>query len=230
MCIATVLWIWIRMYSTPSLSLDFMRASISGSLSLYSEKSSLTENVPLLLGNRLPSSNFLFLQAVMQQFQHKTSLRTMSWRYNIFYPGTLPGKSRCPPSPFGGALNMQTVQSKELHSCVHWELHNLPIWSAAMLCLHRSKFAGGMAGDWRFLIHTQMGQTAKFEYQLINPSVGSPTMLSCLRPLSAITFHQSSCYYSYKIVRNYGHCNKIIKCCIILNITSKAITLCVSIL
>ena len=53
-----------------------MHALNSGSLSLDSEKLSLSENVPLLSGNRLPSSNFLFLRAIMRQFQHKTSLRT----------------------------------------------------------------------------------------------------------------------------------------------------------
>ena len=32
-------------------------------------------------------------------------------------------------------------------------------WSAVMLCLHRSEFSGRTAGDWRFLIHTQMGSS-----------------------------------------------------------------------
>ena len=54
-----------------------MRTSNSGSLSLDSEKSWFSENVPLLSGNRLPSSNSLFWQAIMRQFQHKTSLKTM---------------------------------------------------------------------------------------------------------------------------------------------------------
>ena len=196
-----------------------------------------------LSGNRLPSSNILFFQAIMWQFQHKSSLRIMlfpkqrdnafalsrdstlflrlftflvnllqaahlwfiklfdefanevrlldddgcgrafrpwptantgistsgivntffclPWRHNIFYSGTLPGKSRCPPLPRRGALNMQTVQSKELHSCVHWELHNLPHWSAAMLCLHWSKFAGWTVGDWRFLTHLNVFENRK---------------------------------------------------------------------
>ena len=94
-------------------------------------------NQPPILWFQLPASQTLFY--------------CLPWRHNIFYPGILPEKSRCPPSPRRGALSMQTVQSKELHLCVHWELHNLPHWSVAVLCLQRSKFAGRKAGDWRFL-------------------------------------------------------------------------------
>ena len=62
---------------TPPLTLDFMHASDSGSLLFDSGKLLLLENVSLSSGNRIPSSNFLFLEAIMRHFQHKTSLMTM---------------------------------------------------------------------------------------------------------------------------------------------------------